>query len=361
MKYKEIKNLYSGNVDDLPATSGVYLIICSVNLKKYVGKSKNMRARVKQELNDMEVHTIDEVKNKKMKADFDKYGMENFQYFVLQECSMELGIYLEDFYIRKYDCVNNGYNSRYGDLKSLNKQNISSSNKYFLSNIEIAESEAEWIIKKLESEIFNKESISLRYCKLKDFIDEFKIIICKYVTIEMIIEVIIRFDFPVFVYNQIGRFYYQITAQEFKRLYNNEYSYHNKSIESDLVNNFFYKRIENIGVGIYRYNITDKLVQFVKNYNNNLYQEECKLEDEACILRNNIKEQGNELKKTIQANADEKTLRKVSDMYFQKIKHYENFKKNAYKNQKISEISISKYNLESVNTLKSMNIVINLY
>ncbi|WP_252246716.1 hypothetical protein [Clostridium sp. ZBS4] len=190
-----------------------------------MGKSKNIRARAKQELNDMKVHTIDEVKNKKMKADFNKYSEKNFQYFVRQECSMELSIYLEDF------------------------------------------------------------------------INEFKVIIYKYATIEMIIEVMIRFNFSVFVYNQIGNFYYQITSQEFKKLYNNEYSYHNKLIENDLVNNIFYKQIQNIGVGIYRYNITDTLVQFVKNYNNNLYQEACKLEGEKRILKNDVNKQGDELKK----------------------------------------------------------------
>ncbi|WP_286674534.1 hypothetical protein [Clostridium sp. ZBS4] len=33
MKYNDIKNLYSGNVDDLPTTSRIYFNVCTINGK----------------------------------------------------------------------------------------------------------------------------------------------------------------------------------------------------------------------------------------------------------------------------------------------------------------------------------------
>lgn len=360
MNYGTIRNLYTGNVENLPNTSGVYLQVCNANERKYVGRAQHMRTRVKQEMNDMEINNIEKVQNKKMKVDFDRFGKECFEYYVLQECSENLSIYLEDFYIRTFDAVNKGYNSRYGDLKSLNKKHFSTEDKYFLSNIETVGKEYDWVIKKVNLEIFDKTS--WRHCKLYDFINEFKVIINKYATIDVILEVLIKLEFPVFIYNPLGDFYYEITATEFRNLYNDEYSYPNKIIEDELKEITFNRNLNNVHVGTYRYIITEKLKDFVENYNCDVYQEIRELENKAFRLERSIKEKAEELKELMKSQSDEKRLREFLRSYYSDRKLLKSMEEEKWniKKQELSELIVHKYNLHSLNAFKSMNTVIEL-
>lgn len=360
MNYRTIKNLYTGSIDNLPTSGGVYLQVCTENDYKYVGKAQNMRKRAKEEIKDMEMNGIDKVKNKKMKVDFDKYGKECFEYYVIQECSENLSIYLEDFYIRTYDTIKKGYNSRYGDLNALNKKHFSSDDKYFLSNIETVGKEYDWIIKKVNLEVFDK--ISWRHCKLNDFMNEFKVIINKYVTIDVILEVLIKLDFPVFIYNSFGDFYYEITATEFKNLYNDEYSYPNKIIEDELKEITFNRNLNNVHVGTYRYIITEKLKGLVENYNCDVYQEMRELENKTFRLERSIKEKAKELKELMKSQRDEKRLREFLRSYYSDRKLLKSMEEEKWniKKQELSELIVHKYNLHSLNAFKSMNTVIEL-
>lgn len=360
MEYRRNKNLYTGSIDNLPTTSGVYLQVCTENDYKYVGKAQNMRKRAKEEIKDMEMNDIDKVKNKKMKIDFDKYGKDCFEYYVIQECSENLSIYLEDFYIRTYDTIKKGYNSRHGDLNSLNKKHFSSEDKYFLSNIETVGKEYDWIIKKIDLEVFDKTL--WRNCTLNNYINEFKVIINRYVTVDMILEVLIKFEFPVFIYNSLGDFYYEITAKEFKDLYNDEYSYSNKLIEDELKRITFGRNLKDVHVGTYKYNKTDKFIEFVETYNDDIYQEICKIDNEIRSLEYDIKEKATQLKKLIEYTTNEKILKNYMDSYYNEIGKLGGKKeeKNKIGCKKLDELIINKYNLGSLNVFKRMHTIIEL-
>ena len=56
-------------------------------------------------------------RNKKFFDDILKYGWSNFEHKVICECSKEEGDELERFYIKKFDAIENGYNTTSGGKK----------------------------------------------------------------------------------------------------------------------------------------------------------------------------------------------------------------------------------------------------
>lgn len=99
----------------LPKISGIYGIRNLVNNKIYIGSSKNIHKRM--------VHHKSLLKNNKhfnvyLQYSYNKYGIENFVFFVIQACDKLDLLKMEDFYIKLNKSTNyeNGYN-----LKLINK------------------------------------------------------------------------------------------------------------------------------------------------------------------------------------------------------------------------------------------------
>ena len=102
------------NMETLPETSGIYMVINLNNNKKYIGQSVNIRKRFYQN------HKYD-YKNPKNCCYEDKFytairkhGWNNFIVFVLEECNKDKLDEREIYYIKKYDTFKNGYNSTIG-------------------------------------------------------------------------------------------------------------------------------------------------------------------------------------------------------------------------------------------------------
>lgn len=89
--------------------SGVYAIICMITLKVYIGSAMNFRKRWK-------THQWQLKKGKhhspKLQRAWDKYGTENFQFEIIEECSIENLLTKEQIWIDFYDAFKNGYNCR---------------------------------------------------------------------------------------------------------------------------------------------------------------------------------------------------------------------------------------------------------
>lgn len=102
------------NIQNLPDTSGIYMVINLINNKKYIGQSKNIKKRFQSH------HLVDYknpnscVYNTKFYQAIRKYGIENFQVEVLQLCDEKDLDDLEIYYIKKFDTFKNGYNSTEG-------------------------------------------------------------------------------------------------------------------------------------------------------------------------------------------------------------------------------------------------------
>ena len=102
------------NIENLPATTGIYLVENLLNHKKYIGQAKNIKQRfVKNHKYDYKNPNNCNYETKFYQA-LRKYGLDNFKVEVLQLCEEEELDRLEVEYIDKYDSFINGYNSTKG-------------------------------------------------------------------------------------------------------------------------------------------------------------------------------------------------------------------------------------------------------
>ncbi len=95
---------------------GIYKITNLVNNKVYIGSSKNIENRFYN-------HKIKLKKNKHinkhLQSAFNKYSIINFKFEILRECSIGILRRAEQFYINKYQSINN----KYGYNKAVVKTN----------------------------------------------------------------------------------------------------------------------------------------------------------------------------------------------------------------------------------------------
>lgn len=90
---------------------GIYCIENKINHKKYIGQSKDIHKRMLQHVNDAK-NNIN--KNFEFYQDINKYGVDSFNFYVLEECDCQLLEEKEMYYIEKYNTVEDGYNNTYG-------------------------------------------------------------------------------------------------------------------------------------------------------------------------------------------------------------------------------------------------------
>lgn len=97
---------------------GIYCIRNLINNKVYIGQSLNVKQRIRQHRSQLNVnkHT-----NSYLQRSVNKYGLSNFEFTILKECTIEETDKLEKYYIDKYDSMNElyGYNLEGGG--NLNK------------------------------------------------------------------------------------------------------------------------------------------------------------------------------------------------------------------------------------------------
>ena len=85
---------------------GIYQIKNLLTGEKYIGQSVNIERRFKQHKNGLDL------KNP-LYSDFYIYGIDNFSFTILEECDEYLLNERENYYIDKFDTINNGYNRSY--------------------------------------------------------------------------------------------------------------------------------------------------------------------------------------------------------------------------------------------------------
>lgn len=84
---------------------GIYLIENLINNKKYVGQSKNILARWSGHRYDSKTRDLPLYRAMR------KYGIENFKFSILEECSISELSAREDYWMNYYNCfLPNGYN-----------------------------------------------------------------------------------------------------------------------------------------------------------------------------------------------------------------------------------------------------------
>ena len=123
---------------DIPECAGIYVLLCTVTNKPYVGRSVNLKNRFK-EHNKPDTRRYNGLKLAYAK---EKYGQDSFLFYIIETCEENELFDREYFYIQQLDSVVNGYNSRHDseevkrwELTDSQKKKISDSLKdYYKSN-----------------------------------------------------------------------------------------------------------------------------------------------------------------------------------------------------------------------------------
>lgn len=85
---------------------GIYKITNEISGKTYIGQSINISRR----LNQHKRH----IGKNPMYEDMEKYGLENFSFEVIEECSIDELDDKEIYWIKQYNSFENGYNMTLG-------------------------------------------------------------------------------------------------------------------------------------------------------------------------------------------------------------------------------------------------------
>lgn len=94
-----------------PKTSGIYKIQNLINGKVYIGQTRNFANRWAHHRYDLNSGVAT---NSHLQRAWNKYGEDNFEFSVVEECDVEKLNEREVYWIDKHDSFNNGYNQSIG-------------------------------------------------------------------------------------------------------------------------------------------------------------------------------------------------------------------------------------------------------
>lgn len=155
---------------------GIYKIINLINGKVYIGESLDIYRRWdthKEDLNSNKHHSY------KLQKDWNEYGQDNFKFEVISLLSDEIKrlsdeyilLIYEDYYIKHYDSINNGYNIENTLEKILLGEKKTSINKNDIYNLSIYQKQIE------DKKILNDHGViyNPKYFGMKDLSDKLNI------------------------------------------------------------------------------------------------------------------------------------------------------------------------------------------
>lgn len=142
--------------------TGIYIIKCLSNGKCYIGKANDILSRERQHFSKLRTgnHPV-----MKMQEDYNKYGCDNFNFSILEECTEDKLNHLEDYYILSNHTVENGYNSKRGDVVSLSCEDFDYLEELnWMCKISNAKTQSEYGYKYLCLQLFINELNKLGGC-----------------------------------------------------------------------------------------------------------------------------------------------------------------------------------------------------
>lgn len=86
-KFRSNQNVYYGYFTHLKNKSGIYCITCEVNNQNYIGSSKDIYKRILKHYSNLRIGNHP---NKRLQADYNKYGIDKFKVTILEETNENL-------------------------------------------------------------------------------------------------------------------------------------------------------------------------------------------------------------------------------------------------------------------------------
>lgn len=107
---------------------GIYCIENLINNKKYIGQSVDLKDRLYGHKTKLKHNKY---KNRHLQFSVNKYGLENFSFYIIEECSIECLDERERYYISLYKSDNEefGYNVEPGGARGLKTMSEQTKNK----------------------------------------------------------------------------------------------------------------------------------------------------------------------------------------------------------------------------------------
>lgn len=279
--------------DNIPEGGGVYIYLCKITYLKYVGKCTCFRERVWHEILSMRgfvndgkhrsVITID------LQEDFKKYGEESFELSYYTVADEEVADVLEYYFIKKYNCVYDGYNGNYRDIKNIFEKHAS--RIYPRRETNILNEEETMLAHELQK-IFNyKEYFTHEYVSYYQFLNELRAIYNKELEEIELLKIIKSLKLYVYIKSGINDFYYDITINELEGLILRNNRRLNDVIRDEFLE--FDNILENIVIQCFKFDDKKDYIEKVNKYNINYLEYIDRLEEDIYFLKkkhlNNIK------------------------------------------------------------------------
>lgn len=199
------------NIDNVPDMSGIYIIKCIPNKKIYIGSTGNLKTRLKTYKSQIGNRKL---RIKELNDDIEKYGINNIQLDFLCTCDYEITTILENYYIRKYNSILQGYNKINSSKKNRPIKYRYNTN-YWRASIE---ENLNRIMKKVVIDIFDFTNSANEYiisvekliCILEEIFGEFDNDMCFWVY-----EIFRRLDLSVFLRENVTGDFYEISGNQF--------------------------------------------------------------------------------------------------------------------------------------------------
>jgi group I intron endonuclease len=157
---------------------GIYSIRNILNDKRYIGLSTDIEARFKHHINRLKTNTH---RNEHLQNAFNTYGIDSFEFMILDECSPELLCDKEKYWIGYYQSYdrNFGYNKTYGGEFGRVSYEINEQRRIKLKNQIIPQEQRDKISKTLSGRIQDRDIVHKRANSCRKCDDETELLITR--------------------------------------------------------------------------------------------------------------------------------------------------------------------------------------
>lgn len=213
--------------EDIPDGGGIYIYTCIITHSKYVGKCSNFMERVWKEILNLRIFSRNNKYKDNISKDlqdaFKEHGEENFELSYYTTDDDEVADVLEYYYIKKYDCVLDGYNGNNRDIKNIFETHKA---RIYSDSVHIVLNEEETMLSHKLKEIFNyKQYLLKEYVTFNQLLNEFRALQNRDLESVQLLKIIKTSHMCIYIKSIVNNFYYEISYYELEGLlfHNNNY------------------------------------------------------------------------------------------------------------------------------------------